>query len=64
MEQVVPDNVPTGEIHQIPVVDASGVTQVELIDRFSLRFKCAFTLYPIDQDQQDTKPGLVPRTIQ
>ena len=64
VEQVVAYDVPAGKINEIPVVDASGVTQVELIDRFSFRFLGAFTLYPIDQDEQGTTACLVPWAVE
>ena len=64
VEQVVPYYVPAGEIDEIPVVDASGVAQVELIDRLSFRFLDAFTLHPIDQDEQGTTACLMPWAVE
>ena len=64
VEQVVTYDVPAGKIDEIPVVDASGVAQVELVDGLSFRFLDAFTLHPIDQDEQGTTACLMPWAVE
>ena len=58
------DNIPAGQIQQIPFIATTGILQIETIHLFPFSFRRLSILETIDQNQEGTKTGLMPRTIQ
>ena len=64
VHQIFADNIPAGQIHQIPIIAAAGILQIETIHLFPFSFRCLLILKTVDQNQQGAKTGLMPGTIQ